>query len=365
MPSGARIFDVYSSEHLRARAVVGMSADSCVVTFDSYHENLSLGRPGFEQGFLRKSRMDAVHVVSAGNTGYQYADLPELCSKVSELTKAYRRVVAYGSSMGADAAIRYGGWAGAHVALAISPQFTLDPRRRPFDKRWVNDLNGVRFIHEERRDAVRQAVVIYDSESKIDSAHVALLHGLTTVDAIPLPDSGHPSAGFLNDLGLFHQIVLDVCAGEFDPKKLMTEAGRRCQESAQFRHTRALRPRNLRSRYRLLVEAARLGPTHAPTLQDLAKTAIKVGLPQVALEALGKVDDTPAALHLRSLAYAKTGQLPRAIEILESLCQAHPGWSICSTDLRRLKRWQWLEGPRSWLRHARSLMTGSANRQNP
>ena len=190
MASGARIFDVYSSAQLRARAVVGMSTDSCVVTFDSHSENLSLGRPGFQQGFLRKSGMDAIHVISNRNNGYQVADLPQLCSKVSELTQAYRRVVAYGMSMGAYAAIRYGGWAGAHVALAISPLFTLDPARQPFDKRWKKDVRGVRFIHEGGRDAVRRAIVIYDSRNEIEAGHVALLHNLTAIELVlTCPDS--------------------------------------------------------------------------------------------------------------------------------------------------------------------------------
>jgi tetratricopeptide (TPR) repeat protein len=256
------------------------------------------------------------------------------------VTATYRHVIAYGSSMGGYAAIRYGGWAGAHAALALSPQFTLDPRRPPFDRRWPEHASEIRFLHEHGRDAVEQAFVAYDPSDEIDDAHVQLLHTLTRVIPVPLPGSGHPSTGFLSDLSMLHRISLEVCRETFEPESFIAEAGRRREESAQFHFVRALRASDLNERYRLITQAAARAPTHIGTLHALAETAIKIGLPEVALDALDSAAraEPGRAQFLRGLAHEKAGRLEQAIEIMEELCRLNTGSPHWRTTLARLKR---------------------------
>ena len=106
--------------------------------------------------------------------------------------------------MGGYAAIWFGGWAGAHAAFPLSPQFSIDPKRVPFETRWTHDARRVRFVHEDDTRAVPMAVVVYDPLITADARHVELLRELTNVVDVRLPCSGHPSTGYLADLGLLY-----------------------------------------------------------------------------------------------------------------------------------------------------------------
>src|SRR5215204_3539821 len=128
--------EVYRSRDLLARAVVGASPERCVVTFAPFEDHHSLDRAGFGESWFRLHGFDAIHVIPRVNHWYQHAELPELCARVAATTRTYRDIVAYGSSMGGSAAVRYGAWVGASVAFALSPQFTINPWRPPFEKRW-------------------------------------------------------------------------------------------------------------------------------------------------------------------------------------------------------------------------------------
>jgi hypothetical protein len=351
------MFDVFRSTNLVARAVVGMSTDCCVVTFSPFDENHSLGRPGFEQGSFRKSQLDAIHIIPSSNQGYQYAELPQLCSQVAEMTANYKRVVAYGSSMGGYAAIRYGGWAGAHVALALSPQFTLNPSRPPFDERWRSYVNEARFLHEHGQGAVKQAIVVCDPSERYDRAHARLLSTITNVVPVFLPGSGHPCTSFLSELDLLHRIALEVCYEQFVPEPFVAEVSRRCEESPQFQVVRASRTRDRNERYRLITQAAARAPTHSRTLHALAEIAIEIGLPEVALDALDRATrgEPARTQYLRGLAHEKAGRLEQAIEIMEGLCRPSTDSPIYRAALARFKRrralrawarqpWQWITG---------------------
>jgi hypothetical protein len=342
MSDTPQVHEVFRSANLVARAVTGLSADRCVVTFSPFEDNHALGRPGFEQGFLRRARVDAIHVIPRGNHAYQYADLPELCRQVAKVTSTYARIVAYGSSMGGYAAIRYGGWAGADVALALSPQFTLDPWRRPFDGRWPDHVRNVQFLHEHGRVPVRQAIVVYDPSDRYDDAHARLLRTLTHVIPVPLTGCGHPCTGLLADLGLLHPMALDVCDRTFAPDALIADFGRRCEESPQFHFVRASRTRDRNERYRLMNEAAARAPTHGGMILALAEAAIEVGLPEIALEALDRAHraEPGRTQYLRSRAHEVAGRLEQAIEIMEDLCRPGTESPVYRAALRRLKRRQ-------------------------
>jgi hypothetical protein len=363
MPGAPQIFEIFRSARLVARAVVGMSADRCVVTFSPFEDNHALGRPGFEQAFFRKSRLDAIHIIPSGNQGYQYAELPHLCLQVAAVTATYKHVVAYGSSMGGYAAIRYGGWAGAHVALGLSPQFTLDPWRRPFDKRWRIYMKKVRPLHEHGQDAVKRAIVVYDPLDRYDRAHARFLKTITNVIPLPLPGSGHPSTGFLSDLGMLHRLALEVCYDKFAPEPFLAEVSRRREESPQFHFVRASRARNRQERYRLITEAAARAPTHGGTLITLAETAIELGLPEVAIDALDRASraEPGRTLFLRGLAHEKAGRFEQAIEIMEGLCQPNTESPLYRAALAKFKRRRAL---RSWVRQPWQWITGRRQTSN-
>jgi len=341
-PSAPKAAELYRSPQLLARAVTGLGSDCCVVTFSPFEHELRADRPGFGEQFFRQSSVDAVHVIPCGNHWYQYRDLPQACEAVATATRNYDRVVAYGSSMGAYAAIRYGGWAGAHLALALSPQFSIRRWKRPYDKRWLEAASDIYFLHEGNRSPVKRAIVAYDPHERMDAAHVRLFDRVTEVVHLPLADSGHPCTAALDDLKLLRQLVLDVASDRFSAAAVVEEFDRRSEDSPQVQLTRAGRAAAANERYDLALRASERWPDHVQTLFALASAAIDIGSPEVALAAVDR-----AALveprdsygqYLRALAHEKAGRLDAATAILEELCRPETASPFQALAAARLKR---------------------------
>ena len=75
-----------------------------------------------------------------------------------------------------------------------------------------------------------------------------------------LPNSGHPSTGFLAEAGLLKEVVLRICGGELDPAWLRTKARAARRQSAQFYYALALRCRNANRKLTLAAQANNLIP---------------------------------------------------------------------------------------------------------
>lgn len=231
--------ELFRSADLLARAVGRRSGDVCVVTFACLLDRPDLAAPGFGEAFFADRGIDAVHVTCSGNDWYQYPDLFAALDAVRAAVRPYRRVLAYGSSMGGYAAVRYGERSGAHEALAISPQFSIDARRAPFETRWRSLAGAIRFLNEDRPPAVGRATVVYDPFNR-DARHVALMAAAVPVRPVKVIHAGHPAGAYLAEAGLLSELVLSLCAGalpgDFERR---ARAARRC--SGQYLFTLARR----------------------------------------------------------------------------------------------------------------------------
>jgi pimeloyl-ACP methyl ester carboxylesterase len=225
--------ELYRSADLLVRGITGFSHDALVVTFDSYtdhrdpHTNYRhLDRPGFGEHFLRDRGVDAIHVIGRENNWYQYSEMPDATAAIAKVARGYQRTMTYGSSMGGYAAIRYGGVVGAERALAISPQFSVDPAVVPFDQRWEVEAQQIDFALERgwAPPYAATSYILYDPRN-LDRRHVALFAKRSIgIVPVPLPGSGHSCALFLANCGLLQQAVLDVAHGTFDPAALRQAA---------------------------------------------------------------------------------------------------------------------------------------------
>jgi hypothetical protein len=246
-PADGRLHDgeLFRSADLVVRQVGGFSRDVLVVTFDSLtdahdpHTGYGdLDRWGFGEYFLRDRGVDAIHVIGRDNNWYQYPEMPEAIAAIATVARGYQRVISYGSSMGGYAAIRYGGAAGAATALALSPQFSLDPVVVPFEHRWNSLARQIDFTLERGWTPafVATAFILYDPRT-LDRRHMALFAKRTHVVPVPMPNSGHSIARFLADNGLLQPTVLDVAHGAFNAPALRraARAALRGQSTHHFR----------------------------------------------------------------------------------------------------------------------------------
>jgi hypothetical protein len=227
---------LYRSPALEVRRVAAGDGRRQVVTFDSYHEPHGLDRPGFGEAFFRSEGVTAIHVLSHGNDWFQTSEMHGVIQIICEASAGVERLLAYGSSMGGYAALRFAGPVGAHTALALSPQYSIDPRKVPFETRWAPDQRRIRFREEVdgRIIAAPRMILAYDPMIEADRRHAELFAAATPVTLLPLPRGGHPVGGFLNDVKLLRALVFDALDGHLDPSAFLREAHARRSGSAHW-----------------------------------------------------------------------------------------------------------------------------------
>lgn len=208
---------LFESRDLLVRHVPAADAGRHVVTFDCYHDDRTLARPGFGEEYFARHGIGATHLLSRDNDWFQYPELPDALAAMRAAGSGAGQVLAYGSSMGAYAAVRFADAAGATAALALSPQYSIDPARVPFERRWGQDQRRLRplpALDGPIRSRVRP-VVAYDPHG-MDRFHADRIARDTPIRRLRLPFAGHPVGGYLQEAGLLHGVVMGALDGTLD-----------------------------------------------------------------------------------------------------------------------------------------------------
>lgn len=203
---------LFRSADLLVRAVTRPGDALCYVTFDSYTDHPGLDREGFGERHFAARDISAIHVISRDNRWYQHPELPEALAAVAAETAGRARIVAYGSSMGGFAALMYGSACGAHVGLALSPQYSLKPRTPPYDRRWAADVAHIRFQPFTAPPLPLQ-YVLYDPRDRLDRAHAELFAARSETILIGIPNAGHPVGSYVNETEMFEPLFTGVVDG--------------------------------------------------------------------------------------------------------------------------------------------------------
>jgi hypothetical protein len=232
---------LHRSDNLEVRRITAGDGAACVVTFDSYHQEPGTDRPGFGEAYLAERGVSAIHIVSHGNDWFQYPEMMAVLAIVREACAEYDRRMTYGSSMGGYAALRFADAIGADAALALSPQWSVDPRKAPFETRWAQDRRRIRFLPELDGPirSVPRMLAAFDPALSLDRVHAQALADEAPIELLELPYAGHPCGPFLSDIGLLHPLVSTMLAGTFDQKRFMHESRHRRGRSPSYLATLA------------------------------------------------------------------------------------------------------------------------------
>lgn len=206
--------ELFRSENLVVRRVQGQDQDRWIVTFDHYGIGHGFDREGFGEDFLRSRGISAIHVMGRSEDWYQYPDLDDALAAIKASIGNAKRIITYGSSMGGYAAVRLADAVGAHATLALSPQYSIDLSRAPFENRWLQDSQRIKFRPELNgpiRSRARQ-IIVYDPMT-IDRHHAALIHRDSPAQHLRTPFSGHPAGPFLGEIGILEPLVFSVLEG--------------------------------------------------------------------------------------------------------------------------------------------------------
>jgi len=237
--------ELFRSQNLVVRRV-GSRGGLLVVTFGSYTNEATLDRSGFGEDFLRREQIDAIHVIPRENRWYQHPEMREALTAIAEAARSYDRVLTYGSSMGAYGALRFAHACGAQAAIALSPQYSVDPAVVPFENRWQPDVAKTHFAEPPFAPAPHQ-YIFYDPRMTLDAQHFALYAAAGPTTAIPMPFAGHPVGGLLVETGALQAAIRAIAADRFDPGEVraLVRAGRRQSQHQYYllgRRAMARRP---------------------------------------------------------------------------------------------------------------------------
>jgi len=283
--------DLFRSDNVVVRSVPASDLSRWVVTFDNYGIGHGFDRPGFGEDFLRNAGISAIHVMGVREDWYQYPEMAAAMQAVRQATAGAERVMTYGSSMGGYAALRFADAAGANAVLAISPQYSIDPKKMPFETRWLQEGQCIEWRPEIEGRIVCEVrpIVVFDPIE--DGRQVERIQEDIDIWPIRLPHVSHPASTYLAEIGLLKPLVFQALSGELDSAAFGIEARRRRRASGFY-----------------LSKLAMSQPAHRRGLAfDLARLAVK----------------TNPSSPLVGLAFAKLlsaeGQHDDAIERLEGI----------------------------------------------
>lgn len=233
---------LFRSETLLVRAFLGRGSALCVVAFDPMANDRSLDREAFAERFFAGRGVDAIHVISAHNAWYQDPGLPAALAAVRAVTRLYGSVAAYGSSMGGYAALRFSDWVGADVAVAISPQYSMQGPFAGVERRWMHLRRSLTWLFEQPGQAlppIGTAIVFYDDRG-LDRAHAeAIGRDLPHAALVKVPYGGHPAGAMLSETGILSSAILEALQGRVDPAAVLTALRKERHRSGQYFFTLA------------------------------------------------------------------------------------------------------------------------------
>lgn len=188
----------------------GGAGGTLVVTFDPIA--YLWDRPPFGHEFLRKQSLDVVAVRKKSENFYQPLSREAFEAAVAPVASRYARVVSYGSSLGAYAALYFGRdepW----TVIASSPRNSTHPMFGA--KVWQEK---VAFRHERMDPSVRprcSAIILYDPRDAFDRRYMEgeVLPQFVDADVRRIPYSGHPSNHVLSEMGFIAPFVRAILGG--------------------------------------------------------------------------------------------------------------------------------------------------------
>ena len=305
--TGASLADIlFRSAALEVRRIADRDGRIAVVTFDSHHDEPGFARPGFGEDYFERENVGAIHVMCHGNDWFQHAEMPDALRAVLAAASSERRLLAYGSSMGGYAAIRFADAVGASAVLALSPQYSVDPRKMRFERRWLEDQRRIRF-HRALDGRIRtraHIVIAYDPHLDADRRHVDRIARDVAVTRLSLPHAGHPVGTFLAETALLAPLVTQVRENLLDTVAIADTAHRRRGSSSSW----------------LGELAARQPPWRARCAVALARRAVAI------------TPDSPAAHHRLGLRLYGAGEFSAAVAAHREAIRLHPAfgyrWSL-------------------------------------
>ena len=188
---------VYQSPHISARSVA-LGSERVVVSFPDRIHPLGPNHAGWGEGFLTKRGISGIYIALTDANWFQCPDFFEAMRACRDFLGPDVQITSYGSSMGGYGAILAAKTLKASLCVALSPQFSIDPKVVPFERRYLDyaKVTGP-FLHDVTAEVDQSCdyVIAYDPLHGRDRRHVSILSQCFHCVELPVYCGGH---GILN-----------------------------------------------------------------------------------------------------------------------------------------------------------------------
>lgn len=299
---------IHASDHLTV--VSSESGGDCVfVTFNEMGLNAK-GTQFWGAELLERMGISAIGFVSSRPNWYPPADMmPAIDAALLRIRG--RRVVTYGFSQGAYGALKYGRLLNADLALAFSPQWSINPDDvGTFDTRFTAFYdplltNGERIAAD---DLAKANMVFVDAGHAGDRESARRIARLGRVTSIPVPFTSHDSVRIVSEARLGRPLIQLCLEGTQTPSRLRALLRQGRSRSSTYTRYKLQKLLDSVSRHRRYYDA-----TVATMPDDAGKTMAMVQL-HLALGSVHEAEQAFASIaddHLLALDFASFWQIFR------------------------------------------------------
>lgn len=311
-----------------------------VVSFPSAQGNPTLEKPGFAEKWLKGLGISNVSVKVSSNHWFQTPETDEALAAISEIAKGFDRVATYGSSMGAYAAIACSRALSADAVISVSPQWTIDPGKIPWDGRWITHSNKILATHGFMRDNIAELatqngeIFIVADPWDIDARHAReLVTAIPWARWIQLPGGSHPALSLLKDYKLVSKFALSLIRTGYDAAQWRPEFRARRLTAARYWLALAQRSAKRGSHgFKTTIAAAHraveLDNGRDRFLRLAGQALLTAGSPEGAAEVLSRAahlpDFNPITMAILAQSLFKSGRAEEACRLVEQLLEIDP-----------------------------------------
>jgi hypothetical protein len=183
--------------------------DTVVITFSQMDFD-RVGEAYYGERVFTKLGFSVLGVVAKANNWFPAVAMRRVLRTIDlGVVGAHRRRVAYGSSMGAYGALKWGRALGAGAVLAMAPQASIVPALARDDRRYrdLYDPSMHRFATVFPWNVGPRSFVFYDPYQRLDSHHARLLRWISrSIQTVPMWHMGHEPIFALDSGGLSEMI---------------------------------------------------------------------------------------------------------------------------------------------------------------
>lgn len=212
------------------------SASKGVITFGPWLQQPLRDRPaptakGFGDGIFVGRAIDEFHVIPRRNHWYQSPEMIEV-ERLARSFAASRTVITYGSSMGGYGAALLAAYLGV-PAIALAPQFSLDPIIAPWETRWREEVKQIEDFASDALTSrgLASGYLFYDPFTALDAKQAKLFRGRSNFTFVPCAFSGHATSAMVNRTYSLKRLVDEVLEGTFSVSEFVAARRRSERES--------------------------------------------------------------------------------------------------------------------------------------